>query len=300
MHDNDEDAPNLHERLVASLVHLQASFVLAPDFMWSEAVRVIQFEATKIYEMFEAEFGSSRELANLVKRLLAGTEFEGLGPLAGIQALRQDWADTNREFAIMSSARDNGRSRLAEINDVVKEFNLPGDTTLPRVVELARRYREAYTKVITLDSQNAGLSRELAEARQRILVLERERDEWQRAAEAETQGRQFDRQLLDELLRNVDPAGTYRDSLEERLANPLRLRLGLPRRFEYLPAPDCKKVKTSSGATYLRVGSRWECTFAPSGNEGSREQTGSSWSQSEFRNLAPFVEVLDEQRTTDL
>lgn len=299
MHDNDDEVPSLHETLVAHLIQLQASFVLSRDFMWSDAVRTIEFEAVKIHEMFEAKFSGSRELADLVERLLEGTEFESLGLLAGIKALRQDWADTNREFAIVVSGRDGLRQLLAEINGVVNEFNLPGDTTLAKVTELARRYREAYTKVITFDSQNTGLSRELTEARERISVLEQERDDWMRAARAEAQGSQEDQRLLDELLRNVDPAGTYRDSLEERLANPLRQRLGVPRRFEFLPAPDCKKVKSPSGATYLHVGSRWECTFAPSGNEESRERTGASWSQSEFRSFAPFVEVLDEQRTAD-
>lgn len=299
MHENEEDTPTLHERLVASLVHLQASFVMAPDFMWVDAVRTIEFEAVKIHEMFEAKFGSSREVSDLVGRLLEGTEFEGLGLLAGIKALRQDWADTNREFAIVVSGRDGLRQLLAEINGVVNEFNLSEDTTLDKVIELARRYREAYPKVIMLDSQNAGLSRELTEARERISKLEQEKGEWERSARFEAQNSQDDQQLLDELFRNVDPGGTYRDSLEERLANPLRQRLGLPRRFEHVPAPDCKRVKSSSGATYLRTGSRWACTFAPFGNGENQEQTGSVWEHSQFLNFRPFVEVLDEQRTAD-
>lgn len=295
---DDENAPSLHEQLVAGLIQLQASFVLTPEFTWHSAIQQIEFEAVKICERFEAEFGESREVAGLVKRLLEGTEFEGLGLLAGIKALRQDWVDTNREITILASARDGLRQSLAEVNGVVNEFNLPGDVTLDRVIELARRYREAYPKVIMLDSQNAGLSRELAEARARTTELEQERSEWERAAEAEFQGRAVDNRLLNELLDQMEP-GAYRDSLEERLANPLRQRLGQPRRFEHVPAPDCKKVQTQSGATYLREGSKWVCTFAPSGNGESREQTGASWSQSELREFAPFFEVLDAEQRSD-
>lgn len=306
MPNNDDALPSLHEKLVAGLLRLQASFVLAPDFTWGEAVQEIEFEAVKIHEMFEAEFGQSREFADLVNGLLEGTEFASLGQVAGVQALYQDWADANRELSVVAAARDSGRELLKRVRDSVKELNLPGDTSVDQVAELVRRYRELYIKVIGTDVQSSGVTRGLAETRDQITQLEQERDEWKRAAEAEAQGRQIEREqaeadqaLLDHLLQNVDPAGTYRDSLEERLANPLRQRLGVPRRFEHIPAPDCKKVKSQSGASYLHEGSKWLCTFAPFGNGEDREQTGAAWSQSEFRLFGPFVEMLDDKPRAD-
>jgi hypothetical protein len=119
--------------------------------------------------------------------------------------------------------------------------------------------------------------------------------------ESETTWAGEDLRILRELaatMKDELQEGSYRDPLDERMANPWRKYFGLPRHFAVKPAPDCTKVRAANGRVFVE-----ELRREPLGGP---QQDRHVWRREDLdqdyfievpeflRTFAPFVEVLDD------